>query len=199
MLPAFPELEFFSLTLQKEFRGVRTREGILLAGPSGWGEFSPFPNYAPIEDSLWLRAALESAFVPIEFPQNRVRVSAPSARIVTVRTCCTRRTHRHPDTHIQCKLSRPSAKRKELFQFFLEPQSTPWLKKLLWEIRWVFWIIKWVFWLQLLSVSKFKWVFWTSHNSFCNHDRLRIEVRLYSNRDFYFHVDTHHIALEIPM
>ena len=70
MLFAFPELEFFSLTLQKEFRGVRRREGILLAGPSGWGEFSPFPNYAPIEDSLWLRAALESAFVPIEFPQN---------------------------------------------------------------------------------------------------------------------------------
>ena len=70
MLFAFPELEFFSLTLQKEFRGVRRREGILLAGPSGWGEFSPFPNYAPIEDSLWLRAALESAFVPIEFPQD---------------------------------------------------------------------------------------------------------------------------------
>ena len=70
MLHAFPELDFFSLTLHEEFRGVRTREGILLAGPLGWGEFSPFPNYTATQDSLWLRAALESAFVPLKYPEN---------------------------------------------------------------------------------------------------------------------------------
>ena len=70
MLHAFPKLDFFSLTLHEEFRGVRTREGILLAGPLGWGEFSPFPNYTATQDSLWLRAALESAFVPLKYPEN---------------------------------------------------------------------------------------------------------------------------------
>ena len=70
MLHAFPELEFFSLTLQEEFRGLRTREGILFEGPWGWGEFSPFPNYTPIQDSLWLIAALESAFTPLKYPDD---------------------------------------------------------------------------------------------------------------------------------
>jgi O-succinylbenzoate synthase len=37
-------------------------------GPAGWGEFSPFPNYTPHQDSLWLRAALESAFGPFKYP-----------------------------------------------------------------------------------------------------------------------------------
>lgn len=47
-----------------------TREGVLFQGPAGWGEFSPFPNYTPHQDSLWLRAALESAFVPFDYPKD---------------------------------------------------------------------------------------------------------------------------------
>ena len=70
MVSAFPQLEFFSLTLREKFRGLNSREGVLLQGPAGWGEFSPFPNYTPEQDSLWLRAALESAFVPFDFPKD---------------------------------------------------------------------------------------------------------------------------------
>lgn len=47
-----------------------TREGVLFQGPAGWGEFSPFPNYTPQQDSLWLRAALESAFVSFDYPKD---------------------------------------------------------------------------------------------------------------------------------
>lgn len=70
MVSAFSQLEFFSLTLREQFRGLNTREGIVFQGPAGWGEFSPFPNYTPFQDSLWLKAALESAFVPHNFPKN---------------------------------------------------------------------------------------------------------------------------------
>jgi O-succinylbenzoate synthase len=67
---AFPQLEFFSLTLREVFRGLQTRDGILFQGPAGWGEFSPFPDYTPQQDALWLRAALESAFVPFDYPTD---------------------------------------------------------------------------------------------------------------------------------
>jgi O-succinylbenzoate synthase len=67
---ALPKLDFFSLTLREKFRGLTTREGVVFQGPAGWGEFSPFPNYTPHQDSLWLRAALESAFVPFDYPKN---------------------------------------------------------------------------------------------------------------------------------
>jgi O-succinylbenzoate synthase len=34
---------------------------MLLQGPAGWGEFSPFPEYDAAESSRWLAAALEAA------------------------------------------------------------------------------------------------------------------------------------------
>ena len=44
-----------------KFRGTTLREGALLRGPAGWGEFSPFPEYGPRECARWLACALESA------------------------------------------------------------------------------------------------------------------------------------------
>ncbi len=70
MTSAFPKVDFFSLALREEFRGLTTREGVVFQGPAGWGEFSPFPNYTPHQDSLWLRAALESAFVHFDYPKD---------------------------------------------------------------------------------------------------------------------------------
>jgi O-succinylbenzoate synthase len=43
------------------FRRVTWREAVLLEGPAGWGEFSPFPDYPPTTTSRWLASALESA------------------------------------------------------------------------------------------------------------------------------------------
>lgn len=43
------------------FRGVTERTGVVISGPCGWGEFSPFPEYGPEIAASWLRAALEAA------------------------------------------------------------------------------------------------------------------------------------------
>src|SRR5688572_14857252 len=43
------------------FRGMTTREGVLVPGPAGWGEFCPFPEYGDAEAAPWLAAALEAA------------------------------------------------------------------------------------------------------------------------------------------
>lgn len=52
----------FALPLRREFRGLTVREGVLIKGPSGWGEFAPFDDYSALQSSRWLASALESAF-----------------------------------------------------------------------------------------------------------------------------------------
>ncbi|WP_240489933.1 o-succinylbenzoate synthase [Actinomadura atramentaria] len=47
--------------MRTRFRGITRREGALLRGPAGWGEFSPFLDYGPGEASRWLAAAVEAA------------------------------------------------------------------------------------------------------------------------------------------
>lgn len=80
------------------FRGVGHREGMLLHGPSGVGEFSPFWDY-PVEESVsWLAAAIEAADLGFPPPvRDRVPVNctvpavAPeqAAAIVTGSHGCT--------------------------------------------------------------------------------------------------------------
>ena len=67
------------LPMRYEFRGVRQREGILIKGPSGWGEFSPFEEYNDTIAARWLACALEAAFG--EWP-SPVRTSVPVNAIV---------------------------------------------------------------------------------------------------------------------
>ena len=50
---------------------------MLLRGPHGWGEFSPFPEYGAKESARWLAAALEAAHEPWPAPvRDDVRVNA---------------------------------------------------------------------------------------------------------------------------
>jgi o-succinylbenzoate synthase len=56
-----PTLRAFAIPMPTKFRGTTLREGALLRGPGGWGEFSPFPDYGPRECARWLACALESA------------------------------------------------------------------------------------------------------------------------------------------
>ena len=56
-----PTLRAFAIPMPTRFRGTTLREGALLEGPAGWGEFSPFPDYGPRECARWLACALESA------------------------------------------------------------------------------------------------------------------------------------------
>ena len=54
-------LRAFAIPMPTKFRGVTVREGALLAGPAGWGEFSPFADYGPREAARWLASAIEAA------------------------------------------------------------------------------------------------------------------------------------------
>ncbi len=53
----------FRVATATRFRGVTHRDGWLLHGPAGWGEFSPFPEYPPTVAARWLRAAVAAATV----------------------------------------------------------------------------------------------------------------------------------------
>src|SRR5690554_6833341 len=54
-------MEVFSIPMRSRFRGIDVREGVLLRGDAGWGEFSPFWDYDDAESAGWLRAAMEAA------------------------------------------------------------------------------------------------------------------------------------------
>src|SRR3954451_12974953 len=47
--------------MRTRFRGITVREGVLLRGDVGWGEFSPFLEYDARTSEPWLRAAREAA------------------------------------------------------------------------------------------------------------------------------------------
>ena len=54
-------LRAFAIPMPVRFRGITMREGALIEGPAGWGEFSPFAEYGPKESARWLASAIESA------------------------------------------------------------------------------------------------------------------------------------------
>jgi O-succinylbenzoate synthase len=51
-----------SLPMRLRFRGLEVREVLLLEGPAGWGEFSPFLEYEDDEAARWLGSAVEAAW-----------------------------------------------------------------------------------------------------------------------------------------
>ncbi|MDQ3499531.1 MAG: O-succinylbenzoate synthase, partial [Actinomycetota bacterium] len=57
----FLELYPVSIPMLHRFRRVDRREAVLIRGPAGWGEFSPFPDYPVEVTTRWLAAALEAA------------------------------------------------------------------------------------------------------------------------------------------
>ncbi len=63
-----------SIPMRVRFRGILHREALLVPGPAGWGEFSPFPEYDDAEAAPWLAAALEAAGEGYPEP---VRTSVP--------------------------------------------------------------------------------------------------------------------------
>ncbi len=55
------EIRVWSIPMRTRFRGITVREGLLLRGDAGWGEWSPFLEYAADEAAAWLRCAEEAA------------------------------------------------------------------------------------------------------------------------------------------
>ncbi len=51
-----------SLPMRVRFRGIVVREALLLDGPYGWGEFSPFVEYDDEEAATWLASGIEAAW-----------------------------------------------------------------------------------------------------------------------------------------
>jgi o-succinylbenzoate synthase len=66
----------FDVPMRVRFRGQDRRSGVLLQGPAGWGEFSPFPDYDAATCARWLAAAREAADVGWPAPvRDRVEVN----------------------------------------------------------------------------------------------------------------------------
>jgi O-succinylbenzoate synthase len=51
----------YSVPLRSRFRRIDVRDGVLVHGPAGWGEFSPFWDYDAAESRRWWAAAREAA------------------------------------------------------------------------------------------------------------------------------------------
>lgn len=54
-------MRVWSVPLRTRFRGITLREGVLLRGDAGWGEWSPFLEYPPDVAEPWLRCAEEAS------------------------------------------------------------------------------------------------------------------------------------------
>ncbi|QGU02924.1 L-Ala-D/L-Glu epimerase [Corynebacterium kalinowskii] len=80
MLPSLDELiersHVVALPMRVPFRGITTREALLIEGPAGWGEFSPFKEYGAAEAANWLACGLEMAYQgPPELQRDKVEVN----------------------------------------------------------------------------------------------------------------------------
>lgn len=75
----------FALPLRRRFRDTQTREGMLIRGSSGWGEFAPFDDYSDAAAARWLASALEASFgqwptaLRTEIPVNAIIPAVDSA------------------------------------------------------------------------------------------------------------------------
>ncbi len=71
----------FSLPLRNRFRGITVRQGLLVPGPAGWAEWSPFAEYGYPEIGNWWRAAWEAAHLGFPAPLRElvpVNVTIPA-------------------------------------------------------------------------------------------------------------------------
>jgi len=78
VLPSLTDLlhtaRVVALPMVTRFRGITTREALLMEGPLGWTEFSPFTEYDDAESATWLAAAIDFGWT--EQPKPR-RESIP--------------------------------------------------------------------------------------------------------------------------
>lgn len=63
--------------MRVKFRGVTTREALIVEGPKGWGEFSPFLEYDAPEAANWLACAVEMGWQGAPMPvRDRIEINA---------------------------------------------------------------------------------------------------------------------------
>ncbi len=102
-------LAVYSIPLTTRFRGITAREGVLIEGPAGWGEFCPFVDYDDAACAPWLLTALEAAALGWPAPvRDQVAINAtvpavdgPTAHAIVTRSGCTTakvKVADHPDS-----------------------------------------------------------------------------------------------------
>ncbi len=66
-----------AIPLVTRFRGTDVREAMLLRGPNGWTEFSPFPEYDDTEAETWLAGAIDFGWgAPSAVHRDSISVNA---------------------------------------------------------------------------------------------------------------------------
>ena len=91
------EFHPYRIGMRTRFRGITTRQGVVLRGQAGWGEFSPFLDYSGDEVRPWRAAAVEAAELGFPDPARSevpVNVTVPAlgpeqARAVVEGSGCT--------------------------------------------------------------------------------------------------------------
>lgn len=70
------DVHVYAIAMRTRFRRISVREGVLVRGDAGWGEFSPFWDYDAVESAAWWRATREAADTGFPAPvRDRVPVN----------------------------------------------------------------------------------------------------------------------------
>ncbi len=99
----------YAIPLTERFRGIDVREGMLLSGPAGWGEFCPFEEYDDPTAGVWLATAIEACTIGWPAPvRDRIPINctvpavapARAFEIVSGSGCTTAKVKvaEHPDS-----------------------------------------------------------------------------------------------------
>ncbi|AXB48803.1 o-succinylbenzoate synthase [Amycolatopsis albispora] len=76
-MPSSSSVLVYAAPMRHRFRGITTREGVLLRGKAGWGEFCPFAEYSDAESVPWLASAVEAGELGWPEPvRERIPVNA---------------------------------------------------------------------------------------------------------------------------
>lgn len=94
-------MRVFSIPMRTRFRGIDLREGVLIEGKAGWGEFSPFLEYDAPTSRPWLDCALEAAHLGWPAP---VRSQVPVN--VTVPACSPQRAREIVLASVGCRTAK---------------------------------------------------------------------------------------------
>lgn len=73
-----------AIPLVTRFRATEVREAMLLRGPNGWTEFSPFPEYDDAEAATWLAGAIDFGWgAPSAVHRDSIPVNATVPAVAT--------------------------------------------------------------------------------------------------------------------
>lgn len=92
----FDQARVYAIPMVNRFRGIDVREGMLIEGPAGWGDFCAFAEYDDREAASWLTTAIEACTVGWPDPvRGRIPINATvpavdpaTAHDIVTKACC---------------------------------------------------------------------------------------------------------------